>query len=131
MTLDGSIQDLVLLLNQIGIQTNVSCSGLLVDHEDNYCGTCTPYLCITRSQCDYGRYKTFREIMIDSGFNVREGSRESSECYYFDFGHGMTDPKIAHDLEYGMLDEPEWQGKIKIGWSEVYHKVLDLAQQLS
>ena len=133
--------------------TRASCSGILDDHDPKCLGMGTPYLSVVYPRLlNEIKYKTFRKIMVDSGFKFRnrktrykhrmrfyewykmepsksalwEIERDIVEAYYFDFGLGEYEfgSPGKHDIAYEMLDKPEWQNKIKNAWIEVYRKVL-------
>jgi len=153
MNLDKSIQPLIIALNQAKIMTRASCSGIIEDHDPKCSGMGTPYLSVVYPKLlDDVRYKIFRRIMVDSGFEFQnrktrykhrmrfyewynmepskgalwEIEKDIMESYHFDFGLGESEfgNPGKHDTAYEMLDYPQWQNKIKDAWIEIYQKVL-------
>lgn len=142
--IDPSIRPLVITLNQKGIRTTVSCSGILEDHVEFPMGMGTPYLCVVANR----RLKRLGAIMEGAGFCKSHSalerlkkwakkhgktlsksqlweaeSRSRSVCFYFDFGTDF-DKDGGWDKDYDLIDLPEWQTKIKKAWIEIYRGVL-------
>ena len=89
MSLDKSIRPLIIALNQIGIRTTVSCSGILEDHYGRELGISTPYLCINLFHSDRIKSKYLQHIFLDSGFEIwnKKTKYEHQKRFYEWYNH--------------------------------------------